>query len=402
MSARPRLILIDALRGLAALAVVAVHTPHWPTGPLLSHPFGLAGFVLDFGRLGVPLFIVISGFCIHHATRAAWNGTRLSDVSWATFFQRRLRRLYVPYVGAIALGLLSLSFVSGQDAVRNCLPHDLPIHLLMLQNVVGWNAGGVGNGPLWTIGLEMQLYLLYPLVFWSSRFLGWRTTLFGVLSITALWTCFVPALSPISLGRWTVTFTDPEMWAFEYWFIWCLGAYTCELTATEREVPRRWGVVLLFVFAFVGVMTDHRTLFVLQNSTFGGQVLQPWIDFLHFLGRRVVHSASILSFGTAFSLVIVLGQQLEKSGLLVARRLMKPLSVVGLISYSLYLTHIPVVVILRSIVPIAADNTSVLPWILRYVIDVPVCVLFAVGYFMVVERHFLRHPAATQMQSPVS
>ena len=394
--------LIDALRGVAALSVVAVHTPHWPGGPLLSHPFGLAGFLIDFGRQGVPLFIVISGYCIHHATRGSWASTEKVHVSWSSFFRRRLRRLYVPYLGAIALGLLSLWFITGHDTVLKRLPFDVPIHLLMLQNTLGWPAGGVGNGPLWTIGLEIQLYLLYPLVFCTSQRLGWRITLLAVLTITVLWAVFVPELPARAFGSWTVTFAHPEMWAFEYWFIWCLGAYTCELVAAEFKFPVLWGNVLLFSFLLLGMLTDHRTMFVLENSAIAMQIFWPWLDFLSWLGSRVVHSVSVLSFGTAFSLVIVLGQQLEKSGKLIAQRFLKPLSLVGLISYSLYLTHIPVLVIWRNLVPNTTDNTSVLPWILRYVIDFPVCLLFAAAYFVFVERHFLRQRKATPSQLPAA
>src|SRR5262245_37320632 len=93
---RGRLVAIDALRGLAALAVVLTHMPRQTHGEFDWLFF--AFLPLDFGTLGVPLFIVLSGFCIHLATaqRAATGGR--ARVKWGQFWKRRLVRLYPPYV----------------------------------------------------------------------------------------------------------------------------------------------------------------------------------------------------------------------------------------------------------------------------------------------------------------
>src|SRR5215469_16550516 len=95
---------VDQLRGAAALAVVLCHlsvsayvnTPspgeaHWP----------MLGLVLGFGYAGVPLFFVISGFCIHLPQARARASEAGAQPDWRQFFRRRFWRLYPPYAASI-------------------------------------------------------------------------------------------------------------------------------------------------------------------------------------------------------------------------------------------------------------------------------------------------------------
>src|SRR5215469_13507079 len=99
-----RLTSVDALRALAALAVLVGHVP-FSGDPL---PFSVQSILsagLRLGRLGVPLFLVLSGFCIHLSVArrmASGEGVR-SD--WGRFWRRRFWRLYPPYVAAIGFSL---------------------------------------------------------------------------------------------------------------------------------------------------------------------------------------------------------------------------------------------------------------------------------------------------------
>src|SRR5205823_14160044 len=89
-----RLTAVDALRGLAALAVLAIHVPH--VRPPQGGRKQLLFLPAEYGTQGVTLFLVISGFCIHlGAARALARGAG-ARCDWAAFWRRRFRRLYPP------------------------------------------------------------------------------------------------------------------------------------------------------------------------------------------------------------------------------------------------------------------------------------------------------------------
>src|SRR4051794_24338586 len=116
MSKHHRLASVDFLRGFAALAVVFHHALFYDAPP--SNPpgyFRVAYSILHHGQLGVPLFFVISGFCIHlnWARRYAESGQQGLD--FLRFWKRRFHRLYPPYFIALylSMGLVVASYLVG-------------------------------------------------------------------------------------------------------------------------------------------------------------------------------------------------------------------------------------------------------------------------------------------------
>ncbi|MEY2954329.1 MAG: hypothetical protein RLZZ401_2416 [Pseudomonadota bacterium] len=172
--------LIDVLRGFAALLVVFYHViAHrpWPSFPME----GLAKLP-RMGWIGVDLFFVISGFVIAHAALSGYaqGGNWRQD-----FMLRRLRRIAPLYLATIVLFVLlvSPSFLQhGWATVMHVLTHLGFVHNLWAEY------HGSLNAPNWSVGLEMQFYLLMVLVtpwiarnsplkiylLWASIALGWR------------------------------------------------------------------------------------------------------------------------------------------------------------------------------------------------------------------------------------
>jgi peptidoglycan/LPS O-acetylase OafA/YrhL len=150
-----RLRSIDALRGVAALGVVFFHAVEQIKQPLpnnlLDYPIRLIQFGSSFGYIGVFLFFVISGFCIHlQWARARAAGTE-PDIRFGSFWKRRIRRLYPPYLIALVLYLLTTAWAHGLN-VTHFFVYDIGMHLLMLHNLDPQTCYTI-NGVFWTLAI---------------------------------------------------------------------------------------------------------------------------------------------------------------------------------------------------------------------------------------------------------
>lgn len=148
----PRLALLDGLRFLAALAVVAYHftalsTNFWGQRPIVLFPS--LHEVSRYGFLGVELFFFISGFVI---LMTAWGRDLPAYVS------SRIARLFPAYwAGVLLTGALLLATGT---ALKDIKITDVLTNLTMLQT-----AHGVANvdGVYWTLWVELRFYILMGL-----------------------------------------------------------------------------------------------------------------------------------------------------------------------------------------------------------------------------------------------
>jgi peptidoglycan/LPS O-acetylase OafA/YrhL len=162
---------LDLWRGVACLTVVAYHasgvvqrgaSPDW-SEPVYS--------ALGLGYLGVPLFFVISGYCI----AASSDAHRQSGAGGGSFLWRRLRRIYPPYwisVGctvmlfwtfdALGWGLFHKG-PAAQPAVASLSwvqwLGNLTLSETWLHQVIGGEERRF-NGAIWSLCFEEQFYLL--------------------------------------------------------------------------------------------------------------------------------------------------------------------------------------------------------------------------------------------------
>lgn len=211
------------LRGLAALGVLIFHARvalwvGWREIQARPADFSALDRLLawlsapaPFLGAGVMLFFVVSGFCVHQPVQGA-----TAPPSWREFLVRRLRRVYPPYLAALGVSLLAGVAL---DAGRQ---HGLA-SAFMVQNYTG--AASVSalssqvttNPSLWSLPVEIEFYLLYPLFWWAAARLGWRVTLGAVAAVSSL-----------ALAAWAggLRLLDGNF-AF-YWLVWCSGAWLRE------------------------------------------------------------------------------------------------------------------------------------------------------------------------------
>lgn len=137
---------IEGLRGLAALMVVAAH--------YLPHFFGIG----SFGYTGVDLFFVLSGFVF-----APYLAGR--PLPLLPHLLRRWFRLYPLYLVALALYAV-LHLVRGEPLLY------LPQHLALLHTWQNTVVASYYNAAFWSLPPEVEFYLLLPLLARWVRSLG--------------------------------------------------------------------------------------------------------------------------------------------------------------------------------------------------------------------------------------
>jgi peptidoglycan/LPS O-acetylase OafA/YrhL len=239
-----RLECLDAFRGVAIVLVFLVHLISHAYGTLTlpfegafpdwCHPPGDWTYYLvypaTFGWGGVAVFFVVSGFCIH------LSRVRSVGEGWVGFYRRRAWRILPPYFAALAVFcfLWPLSRLRGYGTPQPWL--QLVSHFLLLHNVHSDLMFAI-DPVFWSIAIEVQLYLLYPLLLLLARRLGWGRTLAAVcllevaLRATGVaWLWCWPGLSlPI---LWHVLWANP----LSFWGSWSLGAYLAERYVSGRPL----------------------------------------------------------------------------------------------------------------------------------------------------------------------
>ena len=233
---------LDHFRGLAILAVFLLHAFNLSIGDdagvpreftpgflLRQIPFLLRGFC----EAGVPIFFVVSGFCIHLSYQQQGR-------KWGGFFVRRFFRIYPPYFFAVLLFALIYP-LTRFDITRGW--RQLAWHLLLLHNLKSGASEGI-NPSFWSIGVEVQLYLLYPLLLALIARLGWRQTLSGLalLELGMRAACIVrPGLFDACWFSGSPSF---------FWFSWSLGAALADAHLHGRPLPLiKFSPVLWIVLA---------------------------------------------------------------------------------------------------------------------------------------------------------
>jgi peptidoglycan/LPS O-acetylase OafA/YrhL len=186
----PRYATLDAWRGLACLLVVAFHSTnaYVATPEFVSRVFTAGGTPVEwliaataFGWVGVPLFFVISGYCI----AASADSARRRPHPVGRFFTRRFRRIYPPLWAFLALNtalmlMLPATWRPGPTLwIEHPVPHPAELSwwswLGQLTLTEEWRHHLIGPpkqylaGQLWTLCYEEQFYVVTGLIVLLAR-----------------------------------------------------------------------------------------------------------------------------------------------------------------------------------------------------------------------------------------
>jgi peptidoglycan/LPS O-acetylase OafA/YrhL len=173
-----RLFVLDVLRGMAAIAVVFWHWQHFffiggqPSSRVGTEqmPFhGIAWVLYRYGDLGVDFFFALSGFIFFwlFAENIASGRIRL-----ASFAMDRFSRLYPLHIVTFALvGALQALYATTHGTFFVYQINDLRHAILNLFLIPAWGLerGWSFNAPVWSVSIEMLLYIVFAVICLTGR-----------------------------------------------------------------------------------------------------------------------------------------------------------------------------------------------------------------------------------------
>ncbi len=295
---------IDGLRGIAVLSVVLYH----------AFPSLLPG-----GFIGVDIFFVISGYLI---TSLLIESRKAGAHSLIHFYMRRVRRLF-PALILVLLTVLALGwYFLFADEYRQLGLHTVGASAFV-SNLLLWRESGYFDTVavskpllhLWSLGIEEQFYLLWPLMLWFVwKRPRWRLLLIGsILGVSFVWNILLHQRDPVA------DFYSPMT---RFWEL-AAGSLLAVLPIARHEASQRlrnlaaWSGALLIVIGLIWAEA--------AAGFPGYQALLPVVGGV---------------------LLVFAGMSARLNRTLLAA---PPLVWLGLISYPLYLWHWPLLSLLRIV-----------------------------------------------------
>jgi len=307
---------IDGLRAIAVLSVVFYH-------------LGFEGF--SGGFVGVDVFFVISGYLI---TNLIWQQSLKSSFSFSTFYLRRIRRLFPAILTTLLATLIGATLLMNEADFKR-FGAELLFATTSVSNFYFWGEAdyfdvAAGAKPLlhtWSLAVEEQFYLIWPALI---LFVAIRTpsrkaliTLIGALFFLSIFIAeLLTGKNLLFISHHLPSIFQPDnpqqtlfyLFPFRI-FEFCFGAILVVFSnhRTNKSIEELTLLIGLFLIAYSILFFDKGAEF-------------PW------------PSALIPCLGTA---LCIYSGRAERVGTLLSNR---PTVYIGLISYSLYLVHWPIIV----------------------------------------------------------
>lgn len=309
---------IDALRGLAALMVIVCHVAYIPTPGLSASPWVLR--FASAGKSGVLLFFMISAYTLCYSYYR--RGDRLSPMQIRHFYLRRIFRIFPLYLLAVLIAWI-------RDLLLSGYARPLPQTLLGAASIFNPNDYQGLVWASWTLGVELFFYLLFPFVILICSNLRRSLLALGVAVFVDL------------IALWFIAFTAARGIPPQF-------AYLHHQVLGQTDALVRFSFLHNLQFFMAGIFLYYLYRDKLHSSLPSkktglislliGVGLFVVIVYFPPLGLNTVFYGHDLIYGLALFFVVV-GCCVHSPRFIVSSWL----KFLGVISYSLYLLHPPVI-----------------------------------------------------------
>ena len=315
------LAVLDGLRGLAVLVVLA---SHFSSAGLFPRP-ALHGV----GKSGVYLFFVLSAFLLVRNLLRLPPGALGQMPVWLDYALRRVLRIWPLYL--VVLGLSWLAWRTGQPGLYVIDTPSLWRHLTLRE----------GQSVLWSIPVEFTFYALLPLLALGLAYMARRGWPMAVQAGV-----FFLALAAVTLAWPPARSLENDVRLWPYLAVFLCGAFAAQVDvwlARARARPQLWGAAGLLALVAWCIAIPAVWAW-LTGRPFEATVTRTWYLFFGLLWSvlllAVLHGPAWLQWPFAW----------------------RPLRWVGLVSFSLYLWHMPVLGALLK-TGVAERLPLLAPWI---------------------------------------
>ncbi len=359
---------LDALRFFAAFSVIIGHVE------LLKSQLYVANYAhlfekINFGGLGVYFFFVLSGFLITYLL--IHEKEKTGTIAIKQFYIRRILRIWPLYYLIAFLGLFVFPHFEAlhipwlQQYFAQNFTANLILFILMLPNIAFSFMPALPHaGQLWSIGVEEQFYLIWPVLVKKTKKLLHLILrlLFLILLVKALYVILMQ-IGIIPQNYWTAGIKRfLAMSKFECMLIGAWGAYLV------KNKMQNW-LDILYHPAVLG----------------GSLALLPFLSYFAY-DYELLNNSIHLIYAILF-LVIILNVSTNPKSFL---QLENPIfSFLGRISYGLYMYHMFLIVLLIQLGKQFLDPDETLFNVYLYLFTIVASIAIATASYYWFEKPFL-------------
>lgn len=301
---------LDGLRGLAILIVLLAHSSNWNLFFVPQLNFQLAG------RSGACLFFLLSSFLLSSQLIRSFLIEQPATSILKKFYGRRILRVYPLYIiGLLLFGVIT--FYQGKVGTFSYPLKKIPGHLLLIK----------GEGIFWTMAAELKYYLILPfLILICKKKAGHFKPIYSFLILAFFFTLLYAAWALSGVQH--LPFVDAMP-------LFLTGTFTaiCINNVEKRSLPGKRGNTLFEIMGYVS-----------------GILLFLQIPYCHqfFFGNLPDIKQAPYFVAFAFLWLGVLLAAKYGKGTIQRFLELKVLCFMGTISFSLYIFHIPLLMLIES------------------------------------------------------